>query len=68
MSGTDLGEFSSNSRQRKDVSLNPPWLKKLNWKSQIALKRKSTDQSRSVLVVIPSAEMVILEADQDREW
>ncbi|MDH2356713.1 MFS transporter [Bradyrhizobium sp. SSUT112] len=45
-----------------------PWLKKLNWKSQIALKRKSTDQSRSVHVVIPSAEMVILETDQDREW
>ncbi|MET4260903.1 hypothetical protein ABIC09_005868 [Bradyrhizobium sp. S3.12.5] len=45
-----------------------PWLRELNWKSQIALKRKATDQSRSVHVVIPSAEMVILETDQDVEW
>ncbi|MET4278408.1 MULTISPECIES: hypothetical protein [unclassified Bradyrhizobium] len=45
-----------------------PWLKELNWKCQIALKRKSTDQTISVHVVIPSAEMVILETDQDVEW
>ncbi|MET4328606.1 hypothetical protein ABIB80_004441 [Bradyrhizobium sp. i1.15.2] len=45
-----------------------PWLKELNWKSQIALERKSTDQSRSVHVVFPSTGMVILETDQDVEW
>ncbi|MET3909871.1 hypothetical protein ABID59_004228 [Bradyrhizobium sp. S3.3.6] len=45
-----------------------PWLKELNWKSHIALKRKSTDQSRSVHVVIPSAGLVILETDRDVEW
>ncbi|MET4315486.1 hypothetical protein ABIC01_008513 [Bradyrhizobium sp. RT4b] len=45
-----------------------PWLKELNWNSQIALRRKSTDQSRSVQVAIPSAEMVILGADEDVEW
>ncbi|WP_275172980.1 hypothetical protein [Bradyrhizobium sp. CSS354] len=45
-----------------------PWLKELNWKSQIALERKSTDQSRSVYVVFPSTGMVILETDQDVEW
>ncbi|WP_354062588.1 hypothetical protein [Bradyrhizobium sp. RT6a] len=45
-----------------------PWLKESNWKCQIALERKSTDQSRSVHVVIPSAGMVILETDQDVEW
>ncbi|MGY4362855.1 hypothetical protein ACVWZR_002033 [Bradyrhizobium sp. i1.3.1] len=44
-----------------------PWLKELNWKSEIALKRKSTGQSRSVHVLIPSAEMVTLEPDQDVE-
>ncbi|MET4348834.1 hypothetical protein [Bradyrhizobium sp. RT9a] len=44
------------------------WHKELKWKSQIALKRKSTEQGRSVHVVIPSAEMVILETDQDVEW
>lgn len=51
-SSTGRGEFSSNGRQRKELSLNPPWLKKLHWKFQIALKRKSTGQSRSVHVVI----------------
>ncbi|MET3971007.1 hypothetical protein ABIB94_008051 [Bradyrhizobium sp. JR7.2] len=45
-----------------------PRIKELNWKSQIALKRKSTDQSRSVHVVIPSAGLVILETDRDVEW
>ncbi|WP_409190540.1 hypothetical protein [Bradyrhizobium sp. RDM4] len=45
-----------------------PWLKELNWKSEMVLKRKSTGQSRSVHVVIPSAEMVILDTDQDVEW
>ncbi|MGY4364204.1 hypothetical protein ACVW1A_000269 [Bradyrhizobium sp. LB1.3] len=45
-----------------------PSLKELNWKSEIAVKRKSTGQSRSVHVVIPSAQMVILETDQDVEW
>ncbi|MBM7487698.1 hypothetical protein ACVWWI_006744 [Bradyrhizobium sp. USDA 3686] len=67
-SSTRRGEFSSNGRKGRKLSLNPPWLKKLHWKCQIALKRKSTGQSRSVHVVIPSAEMVILEADQDVEW
>ncbi|WFT97065.1 hypothetical protein QA633_08490 [Bradyrhizobium barranii] len=42
-----------------------PWPKELNSKSQIALKRKSRDQSRSVHVVIPSTESVILETDRD---
>ncbi|WP_247470301.1 MFS transporter [Bradyrhizobium sp. 45] len=45
-----------------------PWFKELNWKSEIAVKRKSTGQSRSVHVMIPSAEMVILETDHDVEW
>lgn len=45
-----------------------PWFKWLNWKSEIAVKRKSTGQSRSVHVMIPSAEMVILETDHDVEW
>ncbi|MFC7700939.1 hypothetical protein ACFQX9_30195 [Bradyrhizobium sp. GCM10028915] len=40
-SSTGRGEFSSNRRQRKDTIPQSPWLKKLNWKSQIALKRKS---------------------------
>ncbi|MGY4298944.1 hypothetical protein ACVWXN_007039 [Bradyrhizobium sp. i1.4.4] len=40
---------------------------KSNWKSEVALKRKSTDQSRSVRDVIPRAEMVILETDQEVE-
>lgn len=35
---------------------------------EIAVKRKSTGQSRSVQVMIPSAELVILETDQDVEW
>ncbi|MCK1332929.1 MFS transporter [Bradyrhizobium sp. CW9] len=45
-----------------------PWFKELNWKSEVAVKRKSTGQSRSVHVMIPSAEMVILETDHDVEW